>query len=275
MTMKLSGPVLILGAGKMGGALLSGLLAKGLAPGDVLIQDPVPPPETAKLIADHKIRQAAHFDQLDKPPSVILAAVKPQVMDDVFPTAARLAGPQTLTLSIAAGRTLASFAKLLPERAAIVRAMPNTPAAIGHGMTVCCANADANAHHRELATALMSAVGQVAWVEDEKLMDAVTAVSGSGPAYVFHLVECMTEAGVAAGLDPALSAQLARATVAGSGALIGSSDLPAEQLRKNVTSPGGTTAAALDVLMGEGAMQTLFERAIAAAKKRGEELSRG
>lgn len=273
MNLDLPGPILILGAGKMGGALLSGLLSRGLKPADVLIQDPAPPAETAKIIADNAIRQAARFEALDAAPSVILAAVKPQVMDDVFPSAARLAGPHTLTLSIAAGRTIASFAAHLPARAAIVRAMPNTPAAIGRGMTVCCANADATAEQKHLATTLMSAVGKVAWIDDEALMDAVTAVSGSGPAYVFHLVECMADAGVAAGLDPELAAELARATVAGSGALLDQSDLPAAELRKNVTSPGGTTAAALGVLMQDNAMRTLFERAIAAATKRGQELS--
>ena len=273
MKLDLPGPILILGAGKMGGALLSGLLARGLLPADVLIQDPAPPAETASIIAAHGIGQAAMFDALDAPPAVILAAVKPQVMDDVFPSAARLAGPHTLTLSIAAGRTIASFARHLPAGSAIVRAMPNTPAAIGHGMTVCCGNVHVSAGQKDLATKLMSAVGKVAWVDDEALMDAVTAVSGSGPAYVFHLVECMTEAGVAAGLDPVLSAQIARATVAGSGALLDQSDQPAGELRRNVTSPGGTTAAALDVLMRDDAMRSLFVNAIVAAKKRGEELS--
>ncbi|KUO54309.1 MAG: pyrroline-5-carboxylate reductase [Alphaproteobacteria bacterium BRH_c36] len=273
MKLELSGPILILGAGKMGGALLSGLLSRGLQPADVLVQDPAPPAETASIIAAHAIGQAASFDKLETPPSVILAAVKPQVMDDVFPSAARHAGPHTLSLSIAAGRTIASFAKYLPAGSAIVRAMPNTPAAIGHGMTVCCASADVSAGQKELATRLMSAVGKVAWIDDEALMDAVTAVSGSGPAYAFHLVECMAEAGVAAGLDPDLSAELARATVAGSGALLDHSDKPAGELRRNVTSPGGTTAAALDVLMEDDVMRRLFVRAIAAAKKRGEELS--
>ncbi|MBU2581177.1 MAG: pyrroline-5-carboxylate reductase [Alphaproteobacteria bacterium] len=275
MSLKLPGPILILGAGKMGGALLAGLLDKGLSPADVLIQDPAPPPEAAKLIAERGIRRAARFDELKTPPSVILAAVKPQIMDQVFASAAHHAGPDTLTLSIAAGRTIASFAAHLPAAAAIVRAMPNTPAAIGHGMTVCCANDAATAAHKELATALMSAVGKVAWVTDEALMDAVTAVSGSGPAYVFHLVECMTEAGIAAGLQPALAAELARSTVSGSGALLDATDLPAGDLRKNVTSPGGTTAAALEVLMAGDAMQDLFKRAIAAARDRGQQLSGG
>jgi pyrroline-5-carboxylate reductase len=273
MPIELSGPILILGAGKMGGALAAGLLARGLDAKHLLIQDPCPPPESAELIRTHNLSAAASFNDLEVAPSVILAAVKPQVMDEVFASVAGLAGPATLTLSIAAGRTIASFEQYLPEGSAVVRAMPNTPAAIGHGMTVCCANTATRSEQRDLATALMSAVGDVAWVEDEGLMNAVTAVSGSGPAYVFHLAECMAEAGVAAGLEAGLAAQLARSTVAGAGALLAHSELTAEALRQNVTSPGGTTAAALDELMGEYAMKRLFERAVAAAKARGEELS--
>ncbi|MEQ8825573.1 MAG: pyrroline-5-carboxylate reductase [Filomicrobium sp.] len=269
----LSGSILVVGAGKMGGAIVTGLLERGLQPSQLLIQDPSPPPESAALISKHQLLRQDRFEDLAEPPAVILAAVKPQLMDDVFSDAARLSGPETVTISIAAGRTLASFEKLLPDGSAVVRAMPNTPAAIGHGMTVCCANGAASEDQKEIATALLSAVGKVAWVADEGLMDAVTAVSGSGPAYVFHLVECMAEAGVKAGLAPELAAELARQTVSGSGALLAQSDLPADQLRRNVTSPGGTTAAALSVLMDEQAMQALFERAIAAAKKRGEGLA--
>ncbi len=275
MLLDLPGPLLCLGAGKMGGALISGLLDRGFSSELILIQDPAPPTETQAVIDANGIRCAASFEALDVPPAVILAAVKPQVMDDVFPSAARLAGRETLTVSIAAGRTLASFEKMLGPGAAVVRAMPNTPAAIGQGMTVCCANSSTTSKQREVATRLLAAVGEVAWVEVEALMDAVTAVSGSGPAYVFHLVECMAEAGVAAGLDRELANQLARETVAGSGALLAQSDLEAGQLRRNVTSPGGTTAAALDVLMDDEAMKKLFERAILAAKARGEELAKG
>ncbi len=273
MPIELSGPLLILGAGKMGGALAAGLLARGLKPEFVLIQDPDPPPESAELIRAHNLSCAASFSDLKTAPSVILAAVKPQVMDAVFPAAAKLAGPETLTLSIAAGRTIASFEQYLAEGSAVVRAMPNTPAAIGHGITVCCANAATRPEQRELTTALMSAVGDVAWVEDEALMNAVTAVSGSGPAYVFHLAECLADAGIAAGLEQDLAMQLARSTVAGAGALLAQSELSAEQLRQNVTSPGGTTAAALDELMEDFAMKRLFERAVAAAKARGEALA--
>lgn len=271
----LGGPILVLGAGKMGGALIAGLLVRGLPAADILIQDPSPPPDTADLIARNGIVCEAAFARLDTAPAIILAAVKPQVMDEVFAKAAGLAGPRTLTLSIAAGRTVESFEARLPEGAAVIRAMPNTPAAIGHGMTVCFANAAVTAAQRETAAALLSAVGDVAWIDDEDMMNAVTAVSGSGPAYVFHLAECMAEAGVAAGLPADLAAKLARATVAGSGALLAQSDLPAETLRRNVTSPGGTTAAALDVLMGDAAMADLMRRAILAAKRRGEDLAAG
>ncbi len=273
MPFELSGPLLILGAGKMGGALVGGLLSRGLDPKHLLILDPAPPPETEDLIRSHNLTATASFEGVEGQPSVILVAVKPQLMEDVFPPVARLAGSDTLTLSIAAGRTIASFEQHLPAESAVVRAMPNTPASIGHGMTVCCANAATRPDQRELATALMSAVGEVTWVENEGLMNAVTAVSGSGPAYVFHLAECMAAAGVAAGLDAELASKLARTTVAGAGALLEESELSAEQLRCNVTSPGGTTAAAIDVLMAEGAMKRLVDRAIAAAHARGQELS--
>ncbi len=270
---QVTGPVLVLGAGKMGGALISGLLKRGLDPSLLLIQDPSPPPETLALIETNKLKCEGRFEELPAAPALILAAVKPQVMDEVFADAARLAGPSTLTVSIAAGRTIASFEAHLPDGSAVVRAMPNTPAAIGHGMTVCCGNAATSAAQKALASQLLSAVGEVAWIDDETLMDAVTAVSGSGPAYVFHLVECMAAAGVAAGLTPDLAAKLARVTVSGSGALLAQSELDAEQLRRNVTSPGGTTAAALGVLMDDDVMQKLFERAIIAARDRGRELA--
>ncbi len=267
-----SGPVLVLGAGKMGGALIAGWLAHGMPPGRLILQDPALAPEMQALANDRGLRVEATVEALPEAPAVILAAVKPQVMDDIFPAAARLAGPETVTVSIAAGRTLASFEKHLAPGAPVVRAMPNTPAAIGHGMTVCCANTAVSSPQRELATRLLSAVGKVAWIDDEALMNAVTAVSGSGPAYVFHLAECMTAAGVAAGLSAELAAQLSRETIAGAGALLSQSDLDAAKLRQNVTSPGGTTAAALEVFMKEDALASLVEAAILAARERGEEL---
>ena len=273
MSLKLDGTLLLAGAGKMGGAMLSGWLEGGLDPNSVTIQDPGPPPEVAALLAQHGIVSAASLPERSDKPAVLILAVKPQIMDDVLPTLAPHVGPQTLVLSIAAGRTIASLAAHLPEATAIVRAMPNTPAAVGRGITVCCPNAGVTAAQRELCTALLSAVGEVGWVEDEGLMDAVTAVSGSGPAYVFLLAECMAAAGREAGLASELANQLARATVAGSGELLRQSGEDAGTLRKNVTSPGGTTAAALDVLMADDGVQQLLTRAIAAATQRSKDLS--
>jgi pyrroline-5-carboxylate reductase len=274
MSLELDGPLLIAGAGKMGSALLEGLLARGLDPALVAVQDPAPPADAAAVLARHGIAPSPVVSSLPRPPSVILAAVKPQLMETVFPPLARLAGPRTLVLSIAAGKTLASFESHLAPGSAVVRAMPNTPAAIGRGMTVCVANRHVTPAQRALAGELMSAVGEVSWIDDEALMDAVTAVSGSGPAYVFLLAECLAEAGRAAGLDADFAARLARATVAGSGELLARSDLPAATLRQNVTSPGGTTAAALSVLMGEPGLHDLMTRAIRAAVARGQQLAR-
>lgn len=274
MTLDLDGPLLLAGAGKMGGALLSGWLDRGLDPSLVVVQDPGPPPEVAALLAKHGISHRTTIDHLARPPAVLLAAVKPQTMDAVFPPLARLAGPETLVLSIAAGRTIASFERSLPLATAVVRAMPNTPAAIGRGITGVCPNAHVTPRQRALAEALLSAVGEVVWVEDEAQIDAVTAVSGSGPAYVFLVTECLAEAGRAAGLDASLAQRLARATVAGAGELLHRSDLPASELRRNVTSPGGTTAAALAVLMEGGVLQGLLTRAVAAATECGRELSK-
>ncbi len=258
----------------MGGALIEGLIARGLDPRRVRVQDPSPPAEIAALLARHGLKAEPKIEGLSEPPGVIVVAVKPQVMDAVFPPVARLAGPDTLTISIAAGRTLNSFEKHLPAGAAVVRAMPNTPAAIGRGITVCAANAKVSAAQRQLCADLMAAVGEVAWVSDEAAMDAVTAVSGSGPAYVFLLAECLEKAATAAGLEPTLARQLARATVAGAGELLHRSDQDASVLRQNVTSPGGTTAAALSVLMAEGGMEDLMTKAVLAGEGRSRELAK-
>lgn len=257
----------------MGGALIEGLIARGLDPRRVIVQDPGPPAEVAALLARHGVAAVPAIDALAEPPGVILVAVKPQVMDKVFPPIAALAGPDTVTISIAAGRTLKSFESHLPAGAAVVRAMPNTPAAIGRGITVCAANAHVTAETRALCEALLSAVGEVAWVRDEALMDAVTAVSGSGPAYVFLLAECLEKAAIAAGLDAALARQLARATVSGAGELLNRSEADAGVLRQNVTSPGGTTAAALAVLMAEGGLEALLTKAVLAGEGRSRELA--
>jgi len=273
MSFTVQGPLLLAGAGKMGGAILSGLLARGLDARSVIVQDPDPARPVADLLADNGIDVLPFIDELTQPPGVILIAVKPQVMDAVLPPLAKLAGPETLILSIAAGRRIATFEKHLPG-AAIVRAMPNTPASIGRGMTVAVANSKVTPAQRALANDLLSAVGEVMWVDDEALLDPVTAVSGSGPAYVFLLAECLAEAGRAAGLDAKLAERLARATIAGSAALLEASDLSAEQLRKNVTSPGGTTAAALEILGGDDGLQKLMTAAVAAATKRGRDLAK-
>ncbi|HML42502.1 MAG TPA: pyrroline-5-carboxylate reductase [Hyphomicrobium zavarzinii] len=274
MAFTFNGPLLLVGAGKMGGALIEGLIARGLDPKRVRVQDPSPPSEVAALLAKYGIPAEPRIESLSEAPGVILVAVKPQVMDAVFPPVARLAGPQTLTISIAAGRTLQSFEKHLAQGAAVVRAMPNTPAAIGRGITVCAANAHVTPAAQGLCEALLSAVGEVAWVEKEELMDAVTAVSGSGPAYVFLLAECLEKAGIAAGLEAGLAKRLARATVSGAGELLHRSDLDASVLRQNVTSPGGTTAAALGVLMAEGGLGELMTKAVLAGEGRSRELAK-
>jgi pyrroline-5-carboxylate reductase len=273
MTFKMQGPLLLAGAGKMGGAILSGLLARGLDARTVIVQDPDPARAVADVLADNGIDVLPFIDELSEPPGVIVIAVKPQVMEDALPGLAKLAGPETLILSIAAGRRLATFERFLPQ-AAVVRAMPNTPAAIRRGITVAVANLKVTPEQRALANELLSAVGEVVWVDDEALLDPVTAVSGSGPAYVFLLAECLAEAGRAAGLDARLAEQLARATVAGSGALLEASGSSAAELRRNVTSPGGTTAAALEILGGEDGLQKLMTAAVAAATKRGRDLAK-
>ena len=272
MSLALPGPLLLVGAGKMGGALLTGWLERGLDPSTVFIQDPRPAPEIAELAAANGII-AGEAPELPAAPAVVLLAVKPQIMESVLPGLKAGAGERTVFLSIAAGRTLEGMGRHLGEGAAIVRAMPNTPAAIGRGITAACPNANVSESQRGDCTQLLSAVGEVVWLDEEGLLDAVTAVSGSGPAYVFLLAECLAEAGVGAGLDEALAMQLARATVSGAGELLRRSDLDPATLRENVTSPGGTTAAALDVLMGEGGFRELLAEAVEKAAARSKALS--
>jgi pyrroline-5-carboxylate reductase len=266
------GPVLLVGAGKMGGALLEGWLARGLPPALIAVRDPAPPPAIAKLIAAKRIALDPDPPLIPTHAAVVLA-VKPQDAAAVIPRIARFVGNDAVVVSIMAGPTLAFLAKHLPKATAIVRAMPNLPASIGRGITVAVPNARVRAPARALADQLLSATGPVEWVKNEKWMDAVTAVSGSGPAYVFLLAECLGRAGTAAGLPKALAARLARETVAGAGELLHRSDLDAGKLRENVTSRGGTTAAALDVLMGKGGLDPLIKRAIAAATKRSRQLA--
>ncbi len=270
---RLDGPLVLAGAGNMGGAMLAGWLARGLPPAQIIVQDPGPPPATAELLAKHGVRTVTTIDNLHKPPAVLLMAVKPQVMDEVFAPLAKLAGPSTVVLSIAAGRTIASFEKFLAPGAAVVRSIPNTPAAVGRGITVAAANTHVTEAHRQTVTELLSTIGEVAWVDDEALIDPVTAVSGSGPAYVFYMVEALAAAGIAAGLEPKLAMQLARATVTGAGELLHQSPLDAATLRQNVTSPNGTTYAALQVLMAKDGLEPLMTAAVAAATKRSRELA--
>jgi pyrroline-5-carboxylate reductase len=265
-----SGQLVLVGAGKMGSAMLDGWLARGLNPKKLVVIEPQPS-NAVKALA----RRGLMLNPQGKATAAaaIVLAVKPQTAPEAVPPLAAYAGKSTLVLSIMAGRTLRFIEQSLPAGAAIVRAMPNTPAAIGHGISVAVANAQASARQRKLAGDLLAAIGQVEWVTDEALMDAVTALSGSGPAYVFLLAEAMTKAGIAAGLPAELAARLARETVAGSGELLHRSTLDAATLRQNVTSPGGTTAAALEVLMGPGGFDDLLTRAIAAATRRGRELA--
>lgn len=266
------GAILLVGAGKMGGAMLEAWLARGLPPTHLGVHDPAAPPEIAKLIAAQGIKLNPPPELFPNAAAVVLA-VKPQIAPEALPSITRFVGQETVVVSIMAGRTLAFLAKYLPKNTAIVRAMPNTPASIGRGITVAVPNARVKNDARMLADALLSATGPVEWIKNEKWMDAVTAVSGSGPAYVFLLVESLARAGVTAGLPKALAMRLARETVAGSGELLHRSKLDAAKLRENVTSPGGTTAAALKVLMGRGGLDSLMKKAVAAATRRSRELA--
>jgi pyrroline-5-carboxylate reductase len=266
----ITGPIVLAGAGKMGGAMLTGWLARGLDPKNVVVIEPHPSQEIGALAADG-IR-------LNPPPkecgtvATLVVALKPQMFREAGPGLKPFTAASTLVVSIMAGTPIASIREVCGG--SVVRAMPNTPAAIGRGITVAVAANDVSPAQRAVADALLRATGSVEWVDDESLMDAVTAVSGSGPAYIFLLAEELARAGVAAGLPEELATKLARETVAGSGELLHRSHEPSATLRQNVTSPGGTTAAALEVLMGEGGMQSLLTRAVAAATKRSKELAK-
>lgn len=264
--------LVLVGAGKMGGALLEGWLAVGLGTGAIAILDPNPSADLARLCERRKLRLNPPVDSVEVPEALVLA-VKPQSLGETGPTVNRLVGPRTLLVSILAGKTVADLKGQIPNAGAIVRAMPNLPASVRRGATGAAANPETTETQRRMADALLSSVGIVEWLASEDLIDAVTAVSGSGPAYVFHLVECLAEAGTAAGLPPEVAARLARETVAGAGKLLAESELSPATLRENVTSPGGTTAAALAVLMSEPGLRELMEQAVAAAKRRAEELS--
>jgi pyrroline-5-carboxylate reductase len=265
-----SGVLVLVGAGKMGGALLEGWIRLGLDPQNIAVIEPAIPPHIAALT--QRGLQLNPAPRALKNVTAIVLAVKPQVAPQAIPPLAPLVSPATVVVSIMAGRTLKFLSDALAKPCAIVRAMPNTPAAIGRGITVAVPLAADDAQ-RALADRLLSATGAVEWTTDEALMDAVTAVSGSGPAYVFLLAEALTEAGVAAGLPHELAAKLARETVTGAGELLHQSPLDAAVLRENVTSPGGTTAAALAVLMGQDGLTALMKKAVAAATARSRQLA--
>ena len=266
----LHGTIALAGAGKMGGAMLTGWLAQGLDPGRAVVIEPHPSDDIRGLAAqgirlNPTPKDAGEVDTL-------VVAVKPQSFREAGAALKAFTGSSTLVVSIMAGTPIAALEQVVGG--SVVRAMPNTPAAIGRGITVAVAANKVSAAQRAIADALLRATGSVEWVEQESLMDAVTAVSGSGPAYVFLLAEELARAGVAAGLPEELATKLARETVAGSGELLHRSDLSSATLRQNVTSPGGTTAAALDVLMGPDGMQKLMTRAVAAATQRSKDLAK-
>ncbi|MEM0942963.1 MAG: pyrroline-5-carboxylate reductase [Pseudomonadota bacterium] len=257
------GALTLIGCGKMGTALLQGWLAAGLAPGRVAVLEPAP--------SDWLTGASVRLNPSDVPPAEIaVIAVKPQIIAAAEVDLSALAGPRTLVVSIAAGTPIAAFEKVLGLETPIVRAMPNTPSAIGQGISALIGNGAATPQHLDHAEALMAAVGQTVRLESEAQMDAVTGLSGSGPAYVFHLIEALAAAGESEGLAPDLAMALARATVSGAGALAGAAPESAEELRVNVTSPGGTTQAGLAVLMAE--MPDLARRTVAAAANRSREL---
>lgn len=254
----------------MGGALARGWRQRGIEAESIFVAEP-DSASAARLKADTGATIVAGPGALQAKPDVVVFAVKPQGLAEIAPAYRSLA--DSVFLSIAAGRTLKFFAEALGPRAAVVRSMPNTPAAVGRGFTVACPNPNVAAAQRALCQSLLEAVGEVAWVEDESLLDPVTAVSGSGPAYVFLLIEALAEAGTAAGLPAELAERLARATIVGSGELARLAPESAAELRRAVTSPGGTTEAALKILMAPGGLTDLMTRAVAAATARSRALA--
>lgn len=264
-----AGGLVLLGCGKMGSAMLAGWLGRGLPPSSVWVSDPAP--------SDWLQGQGVHLNEpLPETPALVLVAVKPQMMAEALPTLQAMGNGSTVFVSVAAGTPISYFEGVLGAGTPVVRAMPNTPAAISRGITAIVGNAAAGAEALEEAEVLLSAVGDVVRLDDEAQIDAVTGVSGSGPAYVFHMMETMADAGVAQGLPRDMALQLAKATVAGAGALAMEADEDPTQLRINVTSPNGTTQAALEVLMDpQAGFPALLKRAVAAAADRSRELSRG
>ena len=269
----LPGPLLLIGCGKMGGALLDGWLGRGLDPALITIVEPSE--EQRKSLGAKGVATLASAEEVpaELDPALVVLAVKPQKMDEALAAAGAWRGDDTVFLSIAAGKTIGYFQERLGAGTPVVRVMPNTPAAVGRGVSVLVASPEVPKDIRTLCEELMRAVGDAAWVEDEGLMDAVTAVSGGGPAYVFLLIECLAKAGAEAGLPEELAMRIARGTVAGAGELVRQAEESARELRENVSSPGGTTLEALKVLMAEDGLQPLMTEAIAAAAKRSRELA--
>ncbi len=261
--------LVLLGCGKMGSAMLAGWLARGLPATSVWVMDPHP--------SDWLRAQGVHLNaDLPASPAIVLVAVKPQMMADALPTLQAMGNGETLFISVAAGVTIGTFESILGDQTPIIRAMPNTPAAISQGITAIVANGPAGAQALDEAEMLLSAVGQVVRLETEDQIDAVTGVSGSGPAYVFHMIETMAAAGEAQGLPADMAMTLAKATVAGAGALAMQAEETPAQLRVNVTSPNGTTQAALEVLMNEtDGFPALLKKAVKAAADRARELANG
>lgn len=263
-------PLVLAGAGKMGSAMLRAWLDAGYDPQQISVVEPHPAPEIFELARSAGLT----IGPPARPPAILVLAMKPQSFDEASASLSPFAGPGTLVLSIMAGKTIASLSAKLPQAGAVVRAMPNLPAAAGRGMTVLVAGPLTAQNQRAAAEALLKAMGQAEWLASEELIDAATAVSGSGPAYFYYLAEALAQAGAAAGLPAGVAARLARATLEGAGEL--AFRMPQKslaELRQSVTSPGGTTAAALSVLMAHDGLAPLMERAVRAAKQRAVELS--
>ncbi len=269
---KLPKTLVLLGAGKMGGAMLEGWLSGGIDAAGLTVIDPHASDELKLSAAHHGFRLNPALAEVAQPEALVLG-VKPQMLDAAADVLAALAGPGTLVVSILAGKTIANLRQRAPDARAFVRAMPNLAASVRRGVTGVAASDDVTPAQRAMTTALLEGIGSVEWVPGEDSIDAVTAVSGSGPAYVFHLVECLAEAGIAAGLPADVARRLARATIEGAGELLHQSTLEPAALRQNVTSPGGTTAAALEVLMADNGLKPLMLRAVAAARQRAADLS--
>lgn len=263
----------LIGAGKMGGAMLMGWIEQGLSPALTHVVDPGLPQEMAALAEVKGFAMRASVDRIEHP-DILVVAVKPQMMDKVLPGLKALVGPETIVLSVAAGTPVSAFQDHFGAGAKIVRAMPNTPSQVGRGMTAACASDGVSESMRAVVAELLGSMGAFCWVDDESKIDAVTAISGSGPAYVFHMVEALAKAARGLGLDEETASLLARQTVVGAGELLNQSELPAGQLRQNVTSPGGTTAAALAILMDEAdGLSDLMAKAAIAARDRSVELA--